>query len=67
MKVIFHAHYNHAKQILQLYDGQIPLHHFLKKYFSQHAQCGSKDRKSITQIVYAHYRIGHCFPTLLPL
>lgn len=67
MKVIFHAHYNHAKQILYLYDGQIPLHHFLKKYFSQHAQCGSKDRKSITQIVYAHYRIGHCFSPLLPL
>lgn len=47
-----------AIQLLQAYDGNVPLAVFLKKYFSQHKKYGSKDRKYIAHICYAYFRLG---------
>jgi 16S rRNA (cytosine967-C5)-methyltransferase len=54
----FQSYFNTAIKIIQLYDGAIPLAHFLKKYFSENKKHGSKDRKFITQACYNFYRLG---------
>ncbi len=47
-----------AIQLLQAYDGTVPLAIFLKKYFAQYKKFGSKDRKNIAQLCYAYFRVG---------
>jgi 16S rRNA (cytosine967-C5)-methyltransferase len=47
-----------AIQLLQAYDGAVPLAVFLKKYFAQHKKFGSKDRKSIAGLCYNYFRLG---------
>jgi 16S rRNA (cytosine967-C5)-methyltransferase len=54
----FQSYFNTALKIVQLYDGLVPLQHFLKQYFSQHKKHGSKDRKYITHLCYNFYRLG---------
>jgi 16S rRNA (cytosine967-C5)-methyltransferase len=48
-----------AEKIIDGYDGSLPLHHFLKGFFKQHPYMGSRDRKYISQLVYAYYRLGN--------
>lgn len=48
-----------AVQLIQQYDGAVPLAVFLKNHFSQHKKYGSKDRKYITQLCYSYFRLGH--------
>src|ERR1700729_4357093 len=57
----FQSYFNTAIKIIRLYDGGIPLSHFLKQYFSQHKKHGSKDRKFITHLCYNFYRPGKSF------
>ncbi|MBV9963634.1 MAG: methyltransferase domain-containing protein [Parafilimonas sp.] len=57
----YQSYFNTAIRIIQLYDGSIPLSHFLKQYFSEHKKHGSKDRKIITNICYHFYRLGKAF------
>jgi 16S rRNA (cytosine967-C5)-methyltransferase len=57
----FQSYFNTAIKIIQLYDGSMPLSHFLKQYFSQHKKHGSKDRKFIAHIGYNFYRLGKSF------
>jgi len=47
-----------AIQLLQAYDGAVPLAVFLKKYFAQHKKFGSKDRKHIAGLCYNYFRLG---------
>ncbi len=47
-----------AQELLGSYTLQQPLHLFLKAYFKQHRQFGSRDRKYISELVYAYYRLG---------
>lgn len=47
-----------AEKIIEGYDGGLPLHHFLKGFFKQHPYMGSRDRRYISQLVYAYYRLG---------
>lgn len=54
----FQSYFNTAIKIIELYDGAIPLSHFLKKYFSENKKHGSSDRKFITQACYNYYRLG---------
>lgn len=54
----FQSYFNTAIKIIQLYDGALPLTHFLKKYFSENKKHGSKDRKFITHACYNYYRPG---------
>ena len=44
--------------IIESYDGEIPLQHFLRNYFRQHREMGSSDRKIATQSIYDWFRIG---------
>lgn len=60
----YQSHFNTALSLIRLYDGTVPLVHFLKKYFSEHKKHGSRDRKLITHLCYSYYRIGHALTTL---
>lgn len=50
--------WQHLEHILQVYDGKLPLHHFLKGYFKSHPKLGSRDRRGLSDAVYAWYRAG---------
>ncbi|WP_144695821.1 RsmB/NOP family class I SAM-dependent RNA methyltransferase [Chitinophaga vietnamensis] len=47
-----------AEKIIVAYKGELPLHHFLKAFFKQHPQMGSRDRRQVSQLVYHYYRLG---------
>lgn len=47
-----------AIQIMNNYDGSMPLAAFLKKHFSENKKFGSKDRRNIAHLCYAYCRIG---------
>jgi 16S rRNA (cytosine967-C5)-methyltransferase len=53
-----------AIQIMQQYDGSMPLAAFLKKHFTENKKFGSKDRKNIAHLCYAYCRIGNAGATL---
>jgi 16S rRNA (cytosine967-C5)-methyltransferase len=55
----FKSYFNTAVLLISQYDGSIPLAYYLKQYFAQHKKHGSKDRKWISHLCYAYYRIGH--------
>ncbi len=55
----FQSYFNTAVIILSRYNGELPLVHFLKQYFSQQKKHGSKDRKFITHLCYVYFRLGH--------
>ena len=46
------------EQILNSYDGSLPLHRFLPAYFKQHKQMGSSDRRWATRHIYSFFRLG---------
>ncbi len=58
------SHLNSAVLIIQSYKGETPFAHYIKNYFSQHKKFGSKDRKQISELCYAYYRLGKSFPEL---
>ncbi len=49
----------YALEITGTYRGEIPLHVWLKQYFRDHPQMGSRDRKQLSDMVYCYYRLGH--------
>ena len=51
-------HQQIAENLLDNYQGQEPLANYLKKYFSANKKHGSRDRKSISEFCYAHFRQG---------
>jgi 16S rRNA (cytosine967-C5)-methyltransferase len=52
------------EQILNNYDGSLPLHRFLPAYFKQHKQMGSSDRRWATRHIYNFFRLGKTLPAL---
>ncbi len=48
-----------AVEFIQNYDGAVPLNHYLKSKFSIEKKYGSKDRKYISHLCYAYFRLGH--------
>lgn len=46
------------EQVLQNYDGSLPLHRFLPAYFKQNKQMGSSDRRWATRHLYSFFRLG---------
>ncbi|WP_412465794.1 RsmB/NOP family class I SAM-dependent RNA methyltransferase [Pedobacter sp. KLB.chiD] len=52
------------EQILNSYDGSMPLHRFLPAYFKQHKQMGSSDRRWATRYIYSFFRLGKALPSL---
>lgn len=53
--------WQHLEQLLRTYDGRLPLHHFLKSHFKKHPKLGSRDRRGLSDAVYAWYRVGNVF------
>jgi 16S rRNA (cytosine967-C5)-methyltransferase len=60
----YFSHLNTAVQLLQQYNGSQPFGSFIKQFFSQHKKYGSKDRKNISQMCYAFFRLGKALPQL---
>jgi 16S rRNA (cytosine967-C5)-methyltransferase len=54
-----HQYLLSAIQIMNHFDGSMPLAAFLKKHFSENKKFGSKDRKNIAHLCYAYCRIGN--------
>ena len=48
-----------AANILGLYKGEEPFHHFIKRYFSANKKFGSGDRRHIAALCYNYFRPGH--------
>lgn len=57
-------HINTAANIIQQYDGVVPLHHHLKQFFAADKKYGSKDRKQISHACYCYYRLGRSLSKL---
>ena len=53
--------WQHIRSITEVYDGSIPLAHFLKGYFKQHPILGSRDRKMLSAMAYSFYRCSRGF------
>jgi 16S rRNA (cytosine967-C5)-methyltransferase len=49
----------YAANIIREYDGSVPLSAWLKDFFKQNKQMGSRDRKTVSGMVYGFYRLGH--------
>lgn len=48
-----------AVNIIETFNGKSPLHNWLKDFFRQNKQMGSRDRKQMAEMVYCYYRLGH--------
>ncbi len=53
-----------AVDIIYHYDGAIPLQYVLRQHFAQHTRYGSRDRKLITSLCYAYFRLGKSVPDI---
>jgi 16S rRNA (cytosine967-C5)-methyltransferase len=49
----------YAVRILAAYKGEIPLTGWLKNFFRDNPQMGSRDRKQVSEMVYCYFRLGH--------
>lgn len=49
----------YATTIIAAYQDETPLHVWLKDFFRLHKQMGSRDRKTVSSLVYGFYRLGH--------
>jgi 16S rRNA (cytosine967-C5)-methyltransferase len=56
--MLYQSYLTTAKNILTAYNGDEPFAIFLKKYFAAHKKFGSRDRRYITGICYAYFRLG---------
>lgn len=46
-------------ECLDNYKQDIPLSKYLKEFFKRNKQMGSRDRKSLSHMIYAYFRIGN--------
>jgi 16S rRNA (cytosine967-C5)-methyltransferase len=56
----------YAVRILAAYAGEIPLQSFLKNYFRENPQMGSRDRKQVSEMCYCFFRMGHALKNISP-
>ncbi|HXB94801.1 MAG TPA: hypothetical protein VNU70_06575, partial [Puia sp.] len=54
----------HALRIIDTYQGETPLHGWLKDFFRVNKQMGARDRRLLSTLVYGYYRIGHAVRNL---
>lgn len=57
--MMYGNHLRYAANIIKEYDGGVPLSAWLKDFFKQNKQMGSRDRKTVSDLVYGYYRLGH--------
>lgn len=53
-----YSHINSAAIIISRYTGNVPFASYLKTYFAGEKKFGSKDRKSISTLCFAYFRLG---------
>lgn len=53
--------WQHIHTILDTYNNAAPLHYYLKQYYRENPKLGSRDRRGISDAVYAWYRCGKAF------
>lgn len=58
MGAYFHSYLNSAQNILASYKFEQPFHVFIKAFFKRNKKYGSRDRKIISSLSYAFFRIG---------
>ena len=49
----------YAVRVVDAYNGEKPLHIWLKDFFRANPQMGSRDRKLVSEMAYCFYRLGH--------
>jgi len=54
----------YAVRILSAYAGEIPLQSFLKNFFRENPQMGSRDRKQVSEMCYCFFRMGHALKNI---
>jgi 16S rRNA (cytosine967-C5)-methyltransferase len=54
----YHSYWQSASKVIEKYDGKTPLAIHLKQFFAANKQMGSKDRRTVQQLVYQFYRLG---------
>jgi len=64
--VKFDNQLRYAIHVISVYQGDVPLHAWLKEYFRENKQMGSRDRKLLSTLVYSFYRLGHAVKNLPP-
>jgi len=57
--MIFDNQLRYATQIIGSYQGDIPLHAWLKDFFRENKQMGARDRRTLSTLIYSFYRLGH--------
>jgi 16S rRNA (cytosine967-C5)-methyltransferase len=62
--VKFDNQLRHATSIIDTYKGEMPLHAWLKSFFRDNKQMGSRDRKLLSSLVYGYYRLGHAIRSM---
>ena len=53
--------WQHVFSILDAFRNELPLHYFIKAYYKKFPILGSRDRRGISDAVYAWYRCGKAF------
>lgn len=61
----FNHYLKSAVNILQEYEGNVPLAVFLKNYFRCYKQMGARDRKQVAGLVYNYFRLGRALPSMM--
>jgi 16S rRNA (cytosine967-C5)-methyltransferase len=54
----------YAVRILTAYTGEIPLHNWLRNFFRENPQMGSRDRKQVSEMTYCYFRLGHALKNI---
>ncbi len=54
----------YAVRILDAYTGDMPLQGWLKNFFRENPQMGSRDRRQVTEMVYCYFRLGHALKNI---
>jgi 16S rRNA (cytosine967-C5)-methyltransferase len=49
----------YAVRVLTSYTGEFPLNSWLKNFFRENPQMGSRDRKQVSEMAYCYFRLGH--------
>jgi len=55
----YYTYLRMAAEVVESFDGGMPLSLFLKGYFARNKQAGGRDRKAIAGVCYNYYRVGH--------
>lgn len=56
----------YAVRILAAYKGETSLAGWLKNFFRENPQMGSRDRKQVSEMVYCYFRLGHAGKNISP-